>query len=134
MTALGRKIEELLAARGWNQARLADEHPDLQRSTVSRVISGKNKPDLETLDAIATTLDAPIEVLLQAALYDLTGEERQISLDRDDAARVAALVRSFDWLTPVVEQLADLPPGERDWLLAWLEVQGRMRRQRDDRD
>lgn len=36
MTALGRKIEELLAARGWNQARLADEHPDLQRSTVSR--------------------------------------------------------------------------------------------------
>jgi len=123
-THLGRKIEELMALKGWDsQAQIADAVEGLQRSTVSRVMNGKVDPDLATLDMIATALGAPLEALIQAALLDLTGKERSLSLSIDEDAEMAVLVQTYPWLRPVVRELASLSVEDRRGILAYLHAQ-----------
>lgn len=58
-------VKKLLAAKGWTQKELAEKagvHPPV----ISRVLSGKNEPELVTLDAIAQAFGTTAARLLSS--------------------------------------------------------------------
>lgn len=130
-TRLGRRIKDALESRGWSQSDLAAAGAErgLGPSTVSRVITGAVSPDLKTLDAIGAVLGIPVDELVQQALIDLSGIEPGVSFAGDEPARIAALVRSFPWLAPVVDDLSAFDAQDQAWIAAILEAQKRRRPQ-----
>jgi transcriptional regulator with XRE-family HTH domain len=128
-TRLGRRIKAELGARDWTQSDLvaAGTERGLTASTISRVVTGLVNPDVKTLDAIGAVLGIPVEELVSLALVDLSGVEPGVSYRGDEPARIAALVRSFPWLAPVVEDLSQFDSNDQAWIAAILEAQKRRR-------
>jgi transcriptional regulator with XRE-family HTH domain len=59
-------LEEKMADRGWSQADLS-RHANISKATVSNVLSGKRKPGIEFLVAIANSFKIPPEDVFRAA-------------------------------------------------------------------
>ena len=59
-------LEEKLVERGWSQSDLS-RHSNLSRATISNVLSGKRKPGIEFLVAIANSFKIPPEDVFRAA-------------------------------------------------------------------
>ena len=61
-TALGRRIRQLRAARGWSQERLA-EHAGMDRSYVAGIEVGTRNPSLKAIEKLAAALRVPLSAL-----------------------------------------------------------------------
>jgi transcriptional regulator with XRE-family HTH domain len=85
-------IEELLAAKGWNQSRLA-EASGLSRSAISTYMSGRNMPQLDAVSRIAAALgttpsrllakDREPGMIVKYEKVELTQQELKARLERE---------------------------------------------------
>ena len=83
-TSLGARVKQLMAARGLNQSVLARKS-GVERSLISRMLSGKARPRIEQLDWIARVLVVDLYDLIGIA--DLSSDTRFL-FDELCAARV----------------------------------------------
>jgi transcriptional regulator with XRE-family HTH domain len=125
--ALANYIRERLQGLGWTQKDLA-ANSGVPAATISRILTRKDyEPDLSTLARLAVALEAPLWRLIMLAGYPISAP----SDPEEQTRRYQALVESFPWLLPVVEDFAGLTPDDRESLLTYMEAQ-RLRRERKE--
>jgi transcriptional regulator with XRE-family HTH domain len=95
-TPLGEEINKYLKKLNWSQQELAS-HSQVARSAISRLMRGKTKPTLETINAIADALSIDASPLIELAGIPLPPQNETL----DPAALYIA------------QQLTKLPPLPR---------------------
>jgi transcriptional regulator with XRE-family HTH domain len=98
--AFGDRLKQLMAARGFNQSKLA-RRSGVERTVINRMINGKAKPKHEYVEWMARALEVDtLELLLHT---DLSDELRRIAdkllealgrIDELEREREAALCRA----------------------------------------
>lgn len=81
---LGKLIKNTLKERSMSMRKLA-ELTDIDIATVSRIINGKRKANLNHLDKFADSLEVPISELLEAAGYSIDEKEGENNSDIHDS-------------------------------------------------
>lgn len=123
MSALSNFLRQQLRSRGWDQKDLAAES-GLRKSTISRLINDRvEEPELPTLLRLAQTLGVSLGDLMELAGYPV----RMPTSQEGQQDRLVALGNALPWLVPVIEEIAALPPGELESVLAYLETLRRRR-------
>lgn len=113
----GGYLRHQLELRGWNQSMLADK-AGILRPTMSRIMNNESTlPDLDTVIAIADTLQVPVIDLVHALGQDPAGD-RGPSAAEDAMLR---LLRQAPGLQELLAPLADLPAAEAAAARAYLE-------------
>lgn len=91
---IGRRIDELLNARGMTRKQLADAS-GLTEAAISRYITGSRKPKSISLSAIAKALDVTTDELL-GNVHDSTSEvDKAIRLVARNAGNITNAQKKF---------------------------------------
>jgi transcriptional regulator with XRE-family HTH domain len=80
MGQLGAVLQEELQRLKWSQNKLADE-AGVGHGTVSKVIRGLNRPDVDTLRKLANALQIDIDKLIDALNNDIMSEQERARVD-----------------------------------------------------
>lgn len=80
MNNFGYRLKELLHARAMT-IRKCSEHTGIDKATISRIINGKRKANIQHLEKFASCLNVPLAELMQAAGYQIHSEESQSNSD-----------------------------------------------------
>lgn len=124
MTAFGTYIRAKLKSRAWNQQSLAIA-AEIPASTLSALMTGQNKEaELSTLVKIANALEVDLGEVLEVCGYPVT---RSISSEVRDR-RLAIVLDSAPWMRPLAETIAELPEGDQDSVVSFVEHLAQRRR------
>lgn len=82
MTAdnFGNRLKELLHTRAMS-IRKCSEHTGIDKATISRIINGKRKANIQHLEKFASYLNVPLAELMEAAGYPIRSAESQGTSD-----------------------------------------------------
>src|SRR5690625_1087961 len=83
----GRRLKELVDERGMSLRQFSSA-ADIDKGTISRIINGKRKANIEHINTFAECLDVPVNELLHAAGYSVNAEDpadtSDVSLSADE--------------------------------------------------
>ncbi|GGP08510.1 DUF1232 domain-containing protein [Oceanobacillus neutriphilus] len=76
----GKRLKELLHTRAMS-IRKCSEYTGIDKATISRIINGKRKANIQHLEKFASCLNVPLAELMQAAGYSIHSTETQSTSD-----------------------------------------------------
>ena len=102
--ALGLLLRELLKERSLSMRKLS-ELTDIDTATISRIINGKRKANLQHLERFANCLEIPLLELFEAAGYPV--DQRQEKPNHTYADMIQGLMQPNESVVVIEQQLAN---------------------------